>query len=64
MADGRACRREYAGDTRNITNTFAAGGPSFLIEGLTLGRDWGLFGLGLSAQVSDAIRVGLRFDRP
>jgi autotransporter-associated beta strand protein len=53
---------EYAADTRDITNTFEGGGPAFLIRGSNLGRDWGLFGLGLSAQVSNAIRVGLHYD--
>ncbi len=43
---------EYAADTRNIGNQFAGGGPDFLIYGSNLGRDWGLFGLGLSTQLT------------
>jgi autotransporter-associated beta strand protein len=52
---------EYAADTRNVHEQFA-GGPSFLIYGQNLGRDWGLFGVGLATQVSAAIRVGIYYD--
>jgi outer membrane autotransporter protein len=53
---------EYAADTRNITNQFAAGGPAFLIYGQNLGRDWGNFGLGLSMQLGNRARIGLHYE--
>jgi len=53
---------EYAADTRDINNQFASGGPDFLIYGQNLGRDWGQFGCGLSAQLGDRVRIGLQYD--
>jgi uncharacterized protein with beta-barrel porin domain len=53
---------EYAADTRNTSNTFAGGGPDFLVYGQNLGRDWGDFGLGLSMQLGSRVRVGLQYD--
>jgi outer membrane autotransporter protein len=53
---------EYAADTRNIRNQFESGGPEFLVYGQNLGRDWGEFGLGLSMQLGDRVRLGLHYD--
>jgi fibronectin-binding autotransporter adhesin len=53
---------EYADDNRDITNTFAAGGPSFTIAGQNLGRDFGQFGVGLSRQWGDRVRASLQYD--
>ena len=54
--------REYANDTRTISNTFAGGGPAFAIWGQNLGRDWGLLGVGLTGQFGECLRVGLHYD--
>ena len=54
--------REYAGDTRSISNQFQAGGPAFTILGQNLGRDWGLLGVGVSAQLGECVRVALHYD--
>jgi outer membrane autotransporter protein len=53
---------EYAAETRTISNQFEAGGPAFLIYGQNLGRDWGDFGLGLTTQLGDRVRIGLQYD--
>jgi outer membrane autotransporter protein len=54
--------REYASDTRTISNTFAGGGLAFPIWGQNLGRDWGLLGAGLIGELSERLRVGLHYD--
>jgi outer membrane autotransporter protein len=53
---------EYASDTRSIGAEFAGGGPEFPIFGQNVGRDWGLFGLGLTGQIGERVRVGLHYD--
>jgi outer membrane autotransporter protein len=52
---------EYAADTRNDVNQFAGGGPQFLAYGANLGRDFGLFSLGVSTQAGPALRIGLNY---
>jgi uncharacterized protein with beta-barrel porin domain len=42
-------------------NSFAGGGPQFLAYGANLGRDFGLFSLGVSTQAGPALRVGLNY---
>jgi outer membrane autotransporter protein len=53
---------EYAADTRGLGAQFAGGGPEFLVLGQNLGRDWGLFGVGLTGQFGERVRIGLHYD--
>jgi uncharacterized protein with beta-barrel porin domain len=52
---------DYASDTRNSGNQFAAGGPDFQIYGANLGRDWGVLGAGLSTQLNSFTRIGAQY---
>jgi autotransporter-associated beta strand protein len=52
---------EYLDNTRPISSQLP-GGPAFPIEGVALGRDWGLFGLGLNYQWGERVRAGLHYD--
>jgi outer membrane autotransporter protein len=53
---------EYSADTRGLGAQFAGGGPEFLVYGQNLGRDWGLFGAGLTGQFGQRVRIGLHYD--
>jgi autotransporter-associated beta strand protein len=52
---------EYAQDKREDVNSFAGGGAAFLTEGGNLGRDFGLFTAGVSAQMGSSMVARLYY---
>jgi outer membrane autotransporter protein len=52
---------DYAQNSREDVNQFAGGGPMFQSKGANLGRDFGLFTVGLSTEMGPSLRAGLYY---
>jgi uncharacterized protein with beta-barrel porin domain len=52
---------ECAQDDRDDVQQFAGGNPVFLVQGANLGREFGLFKVGLSIQMGSSLQAGLYY---